>query len=68
MTENLQLTDEETAALERELRRIIDDDRFPFSPRIQTLREILNKIRPEPIREPLPLRRYYEPPKAVMRR
>jgi hypothetical protein len=36
MTENLQLTDEETAALESELRRIIDDDRFPFSPCIQT--------------------------------
>jgi hypothetical protein len=32
----------------------IDGDRFPFSPRIQMLRTILAKIRPEPVREPLP--------------
>ena len=41
---------------------------FRSRSRIRMLREILNKIRPEPIREPLPPRRYYEPPKAVMRR
>jgi hypothetical protein len=41
------LTDEETAALIRELGRIIDDDRYPLSPRIVMLDAILNKIRPE---------------------
>jgi hypothetical protein len=60
---NLELTDEQADALERELRRIIDDDRYPLSPRIQVLREIRNMIRPEPVREPLPERRRYEPPR-----
>ena len=50
----LQLTDEETAALSREVDRIIADDRYPLSPRITTLKAILSKLRPEPIREPLP--------------
>jgi hypothetical protein len=44
----LDLTDEETAALLREL-----DDRYFMSPRIKTLRAIRAKIRPEPMREPL---------------
>jgi hypothetical protein len=48
---NLDLTDEESAALIRELDRIIDDDRYPLSPRIMTLKAILAKLRPEPIRE-----------------
>jgi hypothetical protein len=39
--------DEETAALIKEL---ADNDRCPFSPRIQTLRGILGKLRPEPAR------------------
>jgi hypothetical protein len=30
---NLELTNEQAAALEKELRRIIDDDRYPLSPR-----------------------------------
>jgi hypothetical protein len=48
------LSDDEKAALLRELDRIIQDDRFPLSPRIVMLKAILNKIRPEPAREPLP--------------
>ena len=56
----LEFSDEQAAALERELRRIIDDDRYPLSPRIQVLREIRNMIRPEPVREPLPERKRYE--------
>jgi len=32
---NLQLSDEQATALERELRRIIDDDRYPLSPRMK---------------------------------
>ena len=50
----LDLTDEETATLLRELDTIIDADRYFLSPRIQTLREIRNMIRPEP---------WYWPPK-----
>lgn len=61
---DLHLSDEQAAALETELRRIIDDDRYPLSPRIQMLREIRNMIRPEPKREPLPEPKHYEPPRA----
>ena len=61
---NLDLSDEQAAALERELRRIVDDDRYPLSPRIRVLREIRNMIRPEPKREPLPERKRYEPPRG----
>jgi hypothetical protein len=64
----LDLTDDETAALERLLRHTIDDDRYPLSPRIQTLRAILNKIRPEPVHEPLPPLKHYEPPRVGARR
>ena len=51
---NLDLTDEETAALLRELDGIIDGDRYFLSARIKTLKAIRAKIRPEPVREPLP--------------
>ena len=59
----LDLTDEETAALARLLSRTIDDDRYPLSPRIQNLKGILAKIRPEPVREPLPPLKVYAPPR-----
>jgi hypothetical protein len=59
------LTDEETAALVAELDHIIENDRYPFSPRIRTLREIRAKIKPYPVREPLPPTRRYEPPRAT---
>jgi hypothetical protein len=61
---NLQLTDEEAAALETELTAIINGDRYFLSQRIQTLREIRNMIRPEPKREPLPEPKRYEPPRG----
>jgi hypothetical protein len=51
---NVELTDEETAALLRELDGLIDSDRYFISPRIKTLKAIRAKIRPEPVREPLP--------------
>jgi hypothetical protein len=60
-----ELTDEETDALARLLSRTIDDDRYPLSPRIQILKAILAKIQPEPVREPLPPRKHYEPPRAT---
>jgi hypothetical protein len=64
----LDLTDEETAALTRLLTNTIDADRYPLSPRIQTLKGILGKIRPEPARECLPPLKHYEPPRAGARR
>jgi hypothetical protein len=56
---HLDLSDEADAALLRELDRIIDNDRFQLSPRIQTLKAIRTKLRPEPVREPL------APPEAL---
>ena len=58
---NLELTDEQAAALLKELNEIIDGDRYFMSRRIRTLKEIRAKIRPEPVREPLP-----PPPKRIM--
>jgi hypothetical protein len=59
---NLELTDEQTEALIRELSQIIQNDRHPLSPRIRVLNEIIGMLRPELAREPLPPRRHYEPP------
>ena len=65
---NLELTDEETAALLRELDGLIDGARYFLSPRIKTLKAIRSKIRPEPVREPLPPPpKRYEPPRASAR-
>jgi len=61
----LDLTNEETDALARLLSRTIDDDRYPLSPRIQILKDILGKIRFERPREPLPPPKHYEPPRAT---
>jgi hypothetical protein len=52
--QHLNLTDEEAAVLIKELADITGNDRYPFSSRIQTLRAILAKLRPEPAREPSP--------------
>jgi len=59
---HLELTDEQTEALIRELSQIVQNDRYPLSPRIVALKEILGQLRPEPEREALPPRRHYEPP------
>jgi hypothetical protein len=60
---HLELTDEQTEALIRELSQIVQNDRYPLSPRIVALKEILGQLRPEPEREPPPpSRRDYEPP------
>jgi hypothetical protein len=64
----LYLTDEETAALTRLLSNTIDADRYPLSLRIQTMKGILGKIRPEPVRESLPPLKDYEPPRATAAR
>jgi hypothetical protein len=65
---HLHLTDEEAAALTRELHEIVENAPYPLSPRIRTLREILAKLRPEPVREPLPPRKVYAPPRATIER
>jgi hypothetical protein len=62
----LDLSDEQAAVLAKELDGIIDKDRFPFSPRIRTLKEILGKLNPQPVQEPLPVPKHYAPPKAVV--
>jgi hypothetical protein len=59
---HLDLSDEETAALTQELHGIVENDRYPFSHHIRTLRGILAKLRPELVREPLPPRKFYEQP------
>ena len=59
---NLELSDAEAEALVRLLRRAIDDDRYPLSPRVQVWKEILGKLKPEPVRAPLPPLKTYEPP------
>jgi hypothetical protein len=58
----LDLTDDEAAALTQELHDIVENDRYPFSPRIRTLRGILAKLSPEPARKPLPPLKVYAPP------
>jgi hypothetical protein len=58
---HLHLTDDETAALAQELHDIVENDRYPFSPCIRTLRGILAKLRPEPAREPLLPPKVYAP-------
>jgi len=62
---NLELSDEETAALTQELHVIVENDRDPLSDRIRTLRAVLAKLRPEPVREPLPPPKVYAPPRAT---
>ena len=59
---HLDLTEEETSALLKELDGLIDGSR------IKTLRAIRAKLRPEPLREPLPPPpKRYEPPRATVR-
>jgi hypothetical protein len=62
---HLDLSDEETAALIKELHGIIQNDRYPLSPRIRMLRVILAKLRPEPVHEPLPPPKVYAPPRFI---
>jgi hypothetical protein len=48
-------TDQDQAVLIELLRETIAHDRFPFSPRIQALKRVLDKLAPQPPKpEPLP--------------
>jgi len=59
----LPLSGDEKLALVAGLKRLIDEDRYPLSPRVQTLTAILARLQPPaPEPEPLPPRRHYEPP------
>jgi hypothetical protein len=60
----LDLTDEEAAAVTQELHDIVENDR---SPRVQTPRAILAKLRSGPVREPLPPPTVYAPLRAKIR-
>jgi hypothetical protein len=62
---NLDLSDDEPTVLTRELADIVENARYPLSHRILTLRAILGKLRPEPVREPLPAPKVYAPPRAT---
>ena len=57
------LTEEEKLALVALVRRAIDADRYPLSPRIRELRGILAKLEgPRPAPAPRPSLKRYEPP------
>lgn len=60
---NLEMSDAEAEALVRELTWIIDGDRYPLSPRIQTLKAILSRLKPKPAQPAAsPELRVYAPP------
>ena len=65
--QDLDLTDEQAAALLRELDHTIAGDRYFLSPRIRTLTAIRDKLRPPPVRGPLPPLKVYAPPRAKAR-
>jgi hypothetical protein len=60
---HLDLSEEETSALLNLLTKTIENDRYPLSPRIQTLRGILTKFGPMAPAPPPPAR----PPTAAER-
>jgi hypothetical protein len=64
----LDLADEEKLALAAELKRAIAEDRYPLSPRVQTLRAILAKLEPPPVVavEPRPSSKPGDRPRAAL--
>ena len=64
----LELSEDEKLTLTAELKRTIDADRYPFSARILTLNANLDKLSPQPPREPLTLPKVHAPPRAVLAR
>jgi hypothetical protein len=66
---NLDLREDEAAALIRVLRKVIDDDRYPLSSRVQMLQGILDRLEPRAARpSAAPEPRVYEPPLGVRHR
>jgi len=64
----LDLSDEEKRALADLLRRTIEADHYPQSPRVRVLQAILDTIEPPPVREPVPPPKVYAPPRAGRQR
>ena len=61
----LPLADDEKTALTALLKRTIDADHYPLSPRIRVLRGILARLEPpKPAPAPQPPLQVYEPPRA----
>jgi hypothetical protein len=65
---NIELSDADITVLVVLLKRTVDDARYPLSPRVTKLREILGKLQPEPAREPLPPPKVKPPGEVVTRR
>jgi len=51
---HLDLSDTETVGIILLLKHAIADDRYPLSERVQTWRDILDKLEPRPARAPAP--------------
>jgi hypothetical protein len=62
------LSDEDIADLAKLIKRAIDDSRYPFSPEVRRWKELLAKLRPEPVREPLPPPKVCARPRAALSR
>jgi len=64
LTMDLHLTPEQAELLVAALDRIIENDRYPLSPRIRALREIRAMLKPYPARAAAaaPPQKVYEPP------
>jgi hypothetical protein len=61
---HLELSDDE-AALIKELHNTVHNDCYPFAERIRTLKAMLAKLRPEPVRDPLQPPKVYTPLRAT---
>jgi len=60
------LTDDEKLALAALLKRTIENDRYPLSPRRRPLKAIPAKLEPlRPVAEPYPAPKQYKPPRAI---
>jgi hypothetical protein len=59
---HLELSEEQAELLARELRGLIDADKYFLSTRVRGLQQILDMIRPRPARKTLPPLKTYEPP------
>ena len=58
----LNLDETDIADLAAALRRLLDETRWPFSPEAMRWSELLEKLDPLPVREPLPPLKSYAPP------
>jgi hypothetical protein len=59
----MNLDDKDIGDLAAILRRLLDETKYPYSREARCWRELLQKLAPEPTREPLPpLPKIYAPP------